>query len=201
MAATDIYIQAPPMPTADEVALVLRLGRSKTDELARRFMATDGNADSRLSELVDGDQAYVLRTLTKLELAAALRNQLQRRQPPASSCSPTRMGRRCWQRQTGDWQVCRTSVFRSSSSTRPQPDRGAGACSVADFGLRAHGMPTNPSILDNTRQHRTDVVAANSLFSGTIQHGATRAGRIWSDLPARDVSTSIEPAVGRIRCA
>jgi hypothetical protein len=32
----------------------------------------------RLSELVDGDQAYVLRTLTKLEVAAALRNQLQR---------------------------------------------------------------------------------------------------------------------------
>ncbi len=34
----------------------------------------------RLSELVDVDQAYVLRTLTKLEVAAALRNQLQRAQ-------------------------------------------------------------------------------------------------------------------------
>lgn len=34
----------------------------------------------RLSDLVDGDQACVLRTLTKLEVAAALRNQLQRGQ-------------------------------------------------------------------------------------------------------------------------
>lgn len=42
MATTDGYIQAPPMLTADEVALVLRLGRSKTYECARRFMATDG---------------------------------------------------------------------------------------------------------------------------------------------------------------
>ncbi len=32
----------------------------------------------RLTELVDDDQAYVLRTLTKLEVAAALRNQLRR---------------------------------------------------------------------------------------------------------------------------
>ncbi len=42
MATADVYIQAPPMLTADEVALVLRLGRSKTYEFARRFMATDG---------------------------------------------------------------------------------------------------------------------------------------------------------------
>ena len=42
MAATDIYIQAPPMLTAEEAALVLRIGRSKTYELARLFMATNG---------------------------------------------------------------------------------------------------------------------------------------------------------------
>ena len=42
MTAADVYIQAPPMLTAEEAALVLRIGRSKTYELARRFMATNG---------------------------------------------------------------------------------------------------------------------------------------------------------------
>lgn len=42
MTASDCYIQAPPLLTADEAMLVLRIGRSNVYESANRFLATDG---------------------------------------------------------------------------------------------------------------------------------------------------------------
>jgi hypothetical protein len=42
MTAADIYIQAPPLLTADEARLVLRIGRSNIYDSAKRFLTTDG---------------------------------------------------------------------------------------------------------------------------------------------------------------
>lgn len=42
MTAADIYIQAPPLLTADEARLVLRIGRSNIYDSAKRFLITDG---------------------------------------------------------------------------------------------------------------------------------------------------------------
>lgn len=42
MTAADIYTQAPPLLTADEARLVLRIGRSNIYDSARRFFMTDG---------------------------------------------------------------------------------------------------------------------------------------------------------------
>lgn len=42
MTAADIYIQAPPLLTADEARLVLRIGRSNIYDSAKRYLMTDG---------------------------------------------------------------------------------------------------------------------------------------------------------------
>ena len=42
MTAADNYIQAPPLLTADEARLVLRIGRSNIYDSAKRFLMTDG---------------------------------------------------------------------------------------------------------------------------------------------------------------
>jgi hypothetical protein len=42
MTAADVYIQTPPLLTAEEAMLVLRIGRSNVYESANRFLATGG---------------------------------------------------------------------------------------------------------------------------------------------------------------
>ena len=42
MTTADVYIQAPPLLTAEEAMLVLRIGRSNVYESANRFLATGG---------------------------------------------------------------------------------------------------------------------------------------------------------------
>ena len=42
-------------------------------------------------------------------------------------------------------------------------------------------MSTKSSPADDTRQDETDVATANLQLGGTLQHGATRAERIWLD--------------------
>jgi len=42
MTAADIHTQAPPLLTADEARLVLRIGRSNIYDSAKRFLMTDG---------------------------------------------------------------------------------------------------------------------------------------------------------------
>ena len=42
MAASDCFIQAPPLLKADEAVLVPRIGRSNVCESANRFLVTDG---------------------------------------------------------------------------------------------------------------------------------------------------------------
>jgi len=43
MTAADVYIQTPPLLTAEEAMLVLRIGRSNVYESANRFLATGGD--------------------------------------------------------------------------------------------------------------------------------------------------------------